>query len=495
MKNFKLLLTGMLALTIVFTSCKKENYSENTDESSNTSGLKGEFSNDELEILSKLGKNHHISIDEAKEIANNVMDLFDFENSLKSTKAINRSISNARTIWFKPKISQLKSGNTEPKDSLALYVFNFADGSNDSLGYAIVSGDNRFQSVLGCSDAGTLNDTVSNSGLTVFLSLAPDYIENKIVEYKLKEQKVLNSAIEKLNAQLPESIRGQLEQQEPSDLKSANEYWECTDFNYGEWEKVQHGPLLTTTWGQYYPFNSNVPFTCSVNEDGHAPVGCQATAAAQIMAFHRHPASFDGVTYDWANMTSFPLGWDVPTEAKNQIAILFAEIGQNMGMKYSCDGSSASNRLAEGCYNTMGYLTDGVQGYNPSTVVSSLLRNCPVHITGYAFKGTKGWWIFKKTYYLDGHAWVIDGCLKRKRLVSYTHNFVQDNRIVTSNPASYYEYEEYLHCNYGNFGGFGNGFYVSGVFDTNKEPTLKSGEPGIYQYNIEIIPNIRPNYY
>ena len=85
MKNLKLLLFGMLAFTIVFNSCKKESYFEPSDENYNISALTNEFSNNELEILSKLDKDHYIPIDKAKEVANNVMNLFDSENSLKST--------------------------------------------------------------------------------------------------------------------------------------------------------------------------------------------------------------------------------------------------------------------------------------------------------------------------------------------------------------------------------------------------------------------------
>ena len=76
-------------------------------------------------------------------------------------------------------------------------------------------------------------------------------------------------------------------------------------------------PLVTTTWGQDYPYNDSCPM---VNED-RTVVGCVATAMAQIMNYWEWPhrgegsrsyqlsrpigkvsANFGETVYDWDNM-------------------------------------------------------------------------------------------------------------------------------------------------------------------------------------------------
>jgi len=58
----------------------------------------------------------------------------------------------------------------------------------------------------------------------------------------------------------------------------------------------QVGPLLTTTWDQSSPYNNYCPW----GDGGRCVVGCVATAAAQIMAYHQWPeAGYGSYTYWW----------------------------------------------------------------------------------------------------------------------------------------------------------------------------------------------------
>jgi len=56
------------------------------------------------------------------------------------------------------------------------------------------------------------------------------------------------------------------------------------------------GPLLTTSWDQSAPYNNY----CPMGDGGRCVVGCVATAAAQVMAYHQWPeAGYGSYTYWW----------------------------------------------------------------------------------------------------------------------------------------------------------------------------------------------------
>jgi hypothetical protein len=119
------------------------------------------------------------------------------------------------------------------------------------------------------------------------------------------------------------------------------------------------GPLVTTTWGQGDPYNLQTPKW----SDGRATlVGCVATAAAQVMRYHRWPTTGQGThsyswnngqnnttlsrnfatrTYDWANMPN-SITASSPDAQKNAVAMISADAGIAFSMRYGVDVSSAS---------------------------------------------------------------------------------------------------------------------------------------------------------
>ena len=132
-------------------------------------------------------------------------------------------------------------------------------------------------------------------------------------------------------------------------------------------------PLLTTQWGQGYPFNLQIT--------NNYPAGCVATAMAQIMNFHQWP-----LRYNWANMsTSYP----------NVIASFFKEIGSSVHMSYGKDGSSASNQNAYNAFvNNYNYKAQLVD-HSDSKINQDLKNRNPVYM--YGSEGNAA------------HAWVCDG--------------------------------------------------------------------------------------
>jgi hypothetical protein len=484
MKKFILFI---LTLVVSF-SCQKgkEEIIKNVDNS-----ITSTLTNEEIKSLLRLKDNHSISLEEANMQALSVAAIFDQSKSELKSSISTRGIANARTIWYKIR-SGLKSSNGS-NDSLALYVFNYSNGQQDSLGYALISGDDRLPSVLSCSNSGVLYDTVSNPGVGIFLSHIPDYIDRKIKEESSISDSIYNQAITKLNNELPDSLKVP-----NSNLKSSFFLtWKIENYSVGGWQAItQYGPFEIVTWDQGWPYNTSLsPINC--NGTYRQPwTGCVATAIAQIMAYHRHPSNIQGNNFNWAEMVAWPNAWQLSTNGRSQVATLMRLIGQGVSMSYGCDGSVSNIDNANSWYNNNGYNTGGVQGYNLSTIISSLSSNRPVQIRGCAIKTTTtyGWWIFSytNTTYSEGHAWVIDGYVKRQRKISYNLVLYSGSRKITSQPVSYYQYDEYVRCNYG-WGGLDNGYYLSGVFDTNAgSTTLKSGTPGYYQYDMKILPNIRP---
>jgi len=119
------------------------------------------------------------------------------------------------------------------------------------------------------------------------------------------------------------------------------------------------GPLVTTTWGQGNPYNLQTPKWY----DGQATlVGCVATAAAQVMRYHRWPATgqdshsytwnngrnnttlsrnFAARSYNWANMPNSVTASN-PAAQKNAVAMISADAGIAYSMSYGVQGSGAS---------------------------------------------------------------------------------------------------------------------------------------------------------
>ncbi len=126
------------------------------------------------------------------------------------------------------------------------------------------------------------------------------------------------------------------------------------------------GPLLTTSWDQFAPYNNYCPIGCW---NQRTVVGCVATAMAQLMAYYKWPPegygskyfqwsgdySCDGCTptpsqyllaefndpYDWANIPD-NCNSGCTTEQQAALAELNYEVGVACSMNYGVCGSGAN---------------------------------------------------------------------------------------------------------------------------------------------------------
>jgi len=133
---------------------------------------------------------------------------------------------------------------------------------------------------------------------------------------------------------------------------------------------LEFGPLLTTHWDQGDPYNALCPW----GDGGRTVVGCVATAAAQILAYHKWPPEGTGThqyywsgdqscggstppqylsadysdSYDWDNIVDYC--GTCTSEQEDALAELNYEVGVAFNMHYGRCGSGAYVFSAPGVF-------------------------------------------------------------------------------------------------------------------------------------------------
>ena len=207
-------------------------------------------------------------------------------------------------------------GTTAPKS--AYYVFN----NNEEGGFVIISGDSRTATILGYSDEGCFDPANIPENMAEWLKGYADQIAY------LDEAGIQTTQTGRMKSPTMRAIN----------------------------------PLLKSRWTQNAPFYNLLP----VIAGNHLPVGCGATAMAQVMYYHQWPQatiadipgyknsiqysnydeiSFDtipaGLAFDWANMKDVYSGHESEAE-NNAVAVLSRCCGVALKMRYAVGGSASS---------------------------------------------------------------------------------------------------------------------------------------------------------
>lgn len=314
------------------------------------------------------------------------------------------------------------------------YAYNIAEG-----GIIIASADDRVSSLLGYTDSGDFDGAKQNEGFMAWLedcSKALTYINT-----------------------MPEQTRGA--QSGTRALTNAVR------------------PLLSEIkWKQGAPFNLLTPMregrpnANAELETVHAPVGCVATAMAQVMMYHQWPVTgtgshtnkkentqtvdFSQSTYQWSKMLPVYTGGE-SEESQMAVAHLLYDAGCALDMDYGYAGSGAYDQDIPNALTThFGY--DKSIRYVQRRVCSSEVWNDliqtelneqrPVIMGGEAPGG--------------GHAFVIDG----------------------------YDLNGLYHVNWG-WGGRANGYFDMNLMDPEYVGT--GGFAGGYAHNQDIIIGVKPD--
>ena len=223
------------------------------------------------------------------------------------------------------------------------------------------------------------------------------------------------------------------------------------------WETIKTVPMmLNTVWtqiGDQNVFNKYCP-TVGVSKKELAPAGCVCIATAQIIAYHEFPKPLrcNNIDIDYSIIKSFyrldegRIKTGIPKSSKENKAMMsnfIFDISKSCKTKYGkIFGNSwgfAWPWNARKCLEKYGYKDVRLNwGYDEGKVINSLDKGCPVFISAIS-------------KVINGHAWVIDGYIKRDKKTS-TGDVVKSQTLV--------------HCNWG-WNGLCNGYFTSGVFKTN----------------------------
>ena len=118
-------------------------------------------------------------------------------------------------------------------------------------------------------------------------------------------------------------------------------------------EYIPDTHLLVTFWNQTNPYNA---FNPTINNE-RTVTGCTQTAVAQVMRYHKHPASGNGVfSYSWNGQTltaimNRPFNWDILSESphssskpweQEEVAALMLDLGILNQANFGVSATSSS---------------------------------------------------------------------------------------------------------------------------------------------------------
>ena len=414
--------------------CKEENVEEDVVAPVMQDTIAG------LNLRALYSENHVIPVSEASEIALKAPELFVGEYTRANAQA--PRVIESIGVYGKTN-SSLKSANTN-EDTL-VYVFNF----EDNRGFAIVAADDRIPTqLLAYVDEGVLENDVNNPGLQYALEQMQYFVESAIDDFERSKDSLMTVAEGKsfvVDAKIVETRA----------IHTGTVYYYLSESIVG--------PLIKVAWGQGYPYNMNVDKTCEYDNvyRGKAPVGCVATATAQIMSYWKYPSKVNLYDMNWNNMCSNP----IPATIANQINIarLMIEIDNEVDMNFECDGSGAKPSDAYDFLGRIGYNKYFSKKFNSSDAKNAIDLKFPLLIKGCGTNKITGklWW--KRNHYSDCHVWVIDGY----KAIHYK----QENYRIDTNTGKYtstisYIDDIYFHNNWG-YEGNCNGYFAAGCFNMN----------------------------
>lgn len=242
-----------------------------------------------------------------------------------------------------------------------------------------------------------------------------------ILGYSLEEGTYIDSNLEDMNSpfnyRFNALAQGIVERDQVLMASNANALWEqALKGDYPAVNKTVVGPLIETHWHQSSPFNDLCP--------SPAPVGCVATAMAQILRYHQgpetgasshsytdnagdiqgsHSVDFYLQTYDWSLMQDlYAYQYDATESA--EVAELCYALGVSVDMDYNSDGSGAYTSDARDAYvnyfsfdngAAWSYLGTVTDASAQLTLRTDLDAGLPVQ-----YGGDDG---------VEGHSFVLDG--------------------------------------------------------------------------------------
>ncbi len=231
------------------------------------------------------------------------------------------------------------------------------------------------------------------------------------------------------------------------------------------------GPLITTRWNQYEPYNN----LCPIKQNERVVTGCVATAMAQVINYYEWPkqgtgshsyewngqtlsADFGSTTYDWDNMADIYDGSN--SEAENDaVATLMYHCGVSVDMNYDISANGGSGAFSRDVLTALveyfGYASDVIlksrdyYSYNEwlGMLKAEIDARRPIY---YSAQSTSG-----------GHAFVLDG----------------------------YNTDGYFHVNWG-WGGLSDGYYQIATLNPYEGQGAGAGSDSGFAYDQDAMFNL-----
>ena len=366
--------------------------------------------------------------------------------------------------------SGLKPEKIKASDELSVY-------SIKEKGFAVVSHDEQFPAILGVSES---DFPESNEALNWWLKAINESLAIKKENVQIAEQHKKEKAVEQ---------------------------------------------MLTTRWGQGSPYNYKTPEINGKN----APVGCVATALAQILNYLQYPASSKGkgyytkensqsqfrlslnTTYTWGEYRDWYPDMGLTTNQKIGIATLMYDCGLacHMNYKESASGTTLID-AAQGMINNMRFdpyaLKLASRDYHSNEDWMAMIYDALDHGRPILYSGTDP--------NTGGHAFVFDGYDEEGKIrvnwgwdgegdgyydfadlnptgifgVSVTSHFNSNQDMIWNykcqeEPGTEESFESYWICNNYQLEVSKEDIVITPTYLYNNHPETFKGKLGIYVYN------------
>ncbi len=302
-----------------------------------------------------------------------------------------------------------------------LYAINFEEG-----GFTLVSASKKYYPIVGESENGLFDDEIYKTGISILLEEYKQDIakcaalpkDSTVLFRALWGQYIKRPEIESQAIKTVQTRDGLL-----SILSDSQAEWAENGFNYQSLSEgcpdglpsstyndfcltaqslmnteyaddymdlsfilspdpdyyYQKGPLVTSCWNQWYPYNTYTP----TNQYGnHYPLCCLTVALGQIMRFHEWPQS-----YSWSSMPNS--GYSTVT------AQFLKDVGEAINTDYT-DSSSSLADVISALDEEYDYHYDAYYYHDLTRLFNSVAHDRPVIMSGLDSSG-------------EGHAWICDG--------------------------------------------------------------------------------------
>ena len=446
MKKNTLFAAALIAMLVaILTSCYKDNVFEQDVKI-------GEESTPDTSSVNAVAPVRYVTLGEARQQLENILSEMDLSIS-KSGRV--RRISSAFTLSSDVRTLKKSSSEDETED-VCVHVFNFEDEG----GVAFMSATTATPPLLALTEDGCIDTTkeIDNPGMIFFLERLEDYltdVNNTLVDYD-------------------------------TSVSLSKKFIQTEVFDF----YAPKNGYCKVHWGQESPYNMYCTYSKKIY--GDTRTGCTATALTQFLSVMKYPKAYKGYSFDWDKMI----------EGKNddKVARMMQLVGTSENIEASY-GDLSKNEGTGGDFDNiprtlknLGFSSGGsISDYNTSKIISELKQGNCVLISGYAHIKKPALYVcgirVRKTTYKSGHTWLIHG------------GFTLTTKIYSSHSPAGKKYrnsvDSYVLCNFG-WDGTADGYYWSGVFDTNDGPDFdeayyptklsKNYEKDYwYQYKLEML--------